>query len=162
MSSNSLDLRKVKAISDYQFRSSTTDILFKNEEFIWIKYSKNTNKIKYIFENEHLLLSFKPTNGLFTLSLFAAQKIVKHTEKPYMRAIVLDEISEFIKKGRNVFCKHVCDIDPNLRPLDEVVIVNQEEDLLAVGRLMIPVHYINTFDTGVAIKVRKGINKSKL
>ena len=162
MSSNSLDLRKIKAISDYQFGSSITDILFKNEEAIQIEYSKNTNKIKYIYDNGHLMLSFKPTNGFFTLSLFAAQKIIKHTQKPYLRAIVLSEISEFIKKGRNVFCKHVVDIDPHLRPLDEVIIVNQEGDLLAVGRLMIPAHYINPFDTGLAIKVRKGIYKSKL
>ena len=162
MSSNSLDLRKVKAISDYQFGSSITDILFENEEALRIEYSKNTNKIKYIYENEQLLLSFKPTNGFFTLSLFAAQKVIKHTQKPYLRVIVLTEISEFIKKGRNVFCKHVVDIDPRLRALDEVIIVNQEEELLAVGRLMIPAHYINTFDTGVAIKVRKGIYKSKL
>jgi predicted RNA-binding protein (TIGR00451 family) len=162
MSSNSLDLRKVKAISDYQFGSSITDILFKNEEAIQIEYSKNTKKIKYIYENEYLLLSFKPTNGFFALSLFAAQKIIKNSQKPYLRAVVLSEISEFIKKGRNVFCKHVVDIDPHLRPLDEVIIVNQEDNLLAVGRLIIPAHYINAFDTGVAIKVRKGIYKSKL
>ena len=162
MSSNSLDLRKVKAIADYQFGSSTTDILFKNEEFIRIEYSKNTNKIKYVYNNGHLMLSFKPTNGFFTLSLFAAHKVIFHTEKPYMRAIVLSEVSEFIKKGRNVFCKHVVDIDPHLRPLDEVIIVNEEDQLLAVGRLKLPVPYIKTFNTGVAIKVRKGMYKSKL
>ena len=162
MKCNLIDLRKVRAISDYQFRFSTTDILFKNEETIRIEYSKNTNKIKYVYDNENLMLSFKPTNGFFTLSAFAAQKVLNYTQKPYLRAIVLSEIAEFIKKGRNVFCKHVVDIDPFLRPLDEVIVVNQEDKLLAVGRLMIPAHYIKTFDTGIAIKVRKGIYKSKL
>jgi predicted RNA-binding protein (TIGR00451 family) len=162
MSSNFLDLRKIKAISDYQFGFSITDILFKDEDIIRIEYSKNTDKIKYVYYNDHLMLSFRPTNGLFTLSLFAAQKIVLSTQKPLLRVIVLSEISEFIKKGRNVFCKHVVDIDPNLRPLDETIIVSENDELLAVGRLMIPVPYIKTFNTGVAIKVRKGIYKSKL
>ena len=162
MNSNLLDLRKVKAISDYQFGTYITDILFNNEDAVRIEYSKNTNKIKYIYDDEFLLLAFKPMNGFFTLSLFAAQKVVNHTHKPYLRAIVLNEISEFIKKGRNVFCKHIIDIDPHLRPLDEVIVVNEEDQLLAVGRLMIPVQYIKTFDTGLAIKVRKGIYKSKL
>ena len=162
MSSNFLDLRKIKAISDYQFGFSITDILFKDEDIIRIEYSKNTDKIKYVYYNDHLMLSFRPTNGLFTLSLFSAQKIVLSTQKPLLRVIVLSEISEFIKKGRNVFCKHVVDIDPNLRPLDETIIVSENDELLAVGRLMIPVPYIKTFNTGVAIKVRKGIYKSKL
>jgi len=162
MYSDFLDLRKVKAISDYQFGCSITDVLFENEGNIRIEYSKNTKKIKYVYDNEYLILSFKPTNGLFTLSLFAAQNIVAYTRKPLMRVIVLSEISEFIKKGRNVFCKHVVDIDSHLRPFDEVIIVNEKDELLAIGRLMIPVPYIKMFNTGIAIKVRKGIYKSKL
>jgi predicted RNA-binding protein (TIGR00451 family) len=162
MYSNFLDLRNIKGISDYQFGQLITDILFEDENSIRVEYSKNTNKIKYIYENEDLLLSFKPTNGFFTISLYAAHKIVSHTDIPLMRAVVLSEISEFIKKGRNLFCKHVIDIDPRLRALDEVIVVNEEDEVLAVGRLMIPIPYIKTFNTGVAIKVRKGTNKSKL
>jgi predicted RNA-binding protein (TIGR00451 family) len=74
----------------------------------------------------------------------------------------MSEISEFIKKGRNVFCKHVIDIDNNLRPLDELIVVNEEDELLGIGRLMIPVAYVKVFNIGVAIKVRKGIFKSKI
>ncbi|MEJ2295322.1 MAG: hypothetical protein P8Y23_11230 [Candidatus Lokiarchaeota archaeon] len=162
MYSNVLELRNIKGISDYQFGQLITDILFDDENTIKVEYSKNTNKIKYIYENEDLLLSFKPTNGFFTISLYAAQKIVSHTDMPLIRAVVLSEISEFIKKGRNVFCKHIIDIDPQLRTLDEVIVVNEEDEVLAVGRLMIPIPYIKTFNTGVAIKVRKGTNKSKL
>lgn len=162
MISNILDLRKVQAVTDYQFGPSITDILFNDVGNIRLEYSKNTNKIKYVYEKDYRLLSFRPTNGFFTLSMFAASKIIAHSNIPLLRAVVLNEISEFIKKGRNVFCKHLLDIDPNLRPLDEVIIVNNKDELLAIGRLMIPVPYVKTFKTGVAIKVRKGIYKSKL
>ena len=156
-----LGLRKVKAICDYQFDPEITDILFSNKEEIRVERSKNTNKIRYIYLKDNLLLTLRPSNGFFTLSLFSAKKIIDNTTPPKLRAIVSTEISDFIKKGRNVFCKHIINIDENLRPMDEVIVVDQNDELLAIGRLKIPVTYVKTFKNGVAINVRKGINKSK-
>ena len=155
-------LRKAKAISDYQFGQSITDILFEDENEIHFEFSKNTGKIKHVYYQEKILLNLRPTNGFFTLSLFSADKIIKNIPSPKLRAIVMNEVSDFIKIGRNVFCKHVIDIDDNLRAYDEVIVVNQENEILAIGKLMIPVPYVRSFKTGVAIKVRKGIGKSKL
>lgn len=156
-----IGLRQVKAISDYQFGTDITDILFDNVEDIRFKRSKNTNKIRHVYYNNNLLLTLRPTNGFFTLNLVSAKRIIENIPAPRLRTIVLTEISDFIKKGLNVFCKHVVDIDKNLRPLDEVIIVNQKDELLAIGRLKIPVDFIKTFRTGIAINVRKGVNKSK-
>lgn len=153
-----LGLRKLKAISDYQFGPEITDILFKNFEKIKLIRSKNTGKIRYIQLNEELLLTLKPTNGFFTLGFLAAKMIINNTQSPRLRSVVLTEISEFIEKGRNVFCKHILDIDENLRPNDEIIIVNQEQKILAIGRVAIPIPYIKAFDRGLAINVRKGIN----
>ncbi|HUW89353.1 MAG TPA: PUA domain-containing protein [Candidatus Nanopelagicaceae bacterium] len=157
-----LALRKVKAICDYQFGQAITDILFKDESEIQIIFSRNTGKIKHIYQDSNLLLNLRPTNGFFTLSLFSAERIISNTPSPKLRAIVMSEVSEFIRKGRNVFCKHVVDIDSTLRPNDEVIVVNQNNDLLAIGKLVIPVPYVRSFQTGIALKIRKGIGKSKL
>ncbi|MBY9019454.1 MAG: pseudouridine synthase [Candidatus Lokiarchaeota archaeon] len=157
-----LDLRKIKAICDYQFGQEITDILFKDESKLQIVYSRNTGKIKHIYNDNNLMLNLRPTNGFFTLSLFSAEKIINNTPSPKLRAIVMNEVSEFIRKGRNVFCKHVVDIDITLRPNDEVIVVDQNNDLLAIGKLMIPVPYVKSFQTGIALKIRKGIGKSKL
>ena len=151
-------LRKAKAISDYQFGQSVTDLLFEDENEILFEFSKNTAKIKHVYYKDKLLLNLRPTNGYFTLSLFSADKIIKNTPPPKMRAIVISEISDFIRKGRNVFCKHVVNIDENLRPSDEIIVVNQENEILAIGKLLIPVPYVQSFKTGVAIKVRKGLS----
>ena len=153
-------LRKVKAISDYQFGQSVTDLLFEDENEIRIEFSKNTGKIKHVYYKDKLLLNLRPTNGFFTLSLFSADKIINNIPPPWLRAVVMSEISDFIRKGRNVFCKHVIEIDKNLRALDEVIVVNQEDEILAIGKLLIPVPYVQSFNTGVAIKVRKGIVNS--
>lgn len=157
-----LGLRQIKAVSDYQFGKEITDILFDDIEQINFERSPNTNKIRYIYYKDNLILTFRPTSGFFTLTLFSAKKIIKKISAPKMRVTVLNDISEYIKKGRNVFCKHVVDIDEDLRPLDEVIVVNQDDELLAIGKLKIPVSYIKSFSHGVAVNIRKGIYKSKI
>ena len=156
-----LGLRKLQGICDYQFDHEITKILFHDLDKITIERSRNTGKIRYIHFNDRILLTLRPNNGFFTLSLSSAKKIIDNTKSPRLRVIVMNEISEFIKKGRNVFCKHVVDIDENLRPMDEVIVVNQRDELLAIGRLKVPVSYTKSFKNGIAINVRKGINKLK-
>ncbi|MCK4379509.1 MAG: pseudouridine synthase, partial [Candidatus Lokiarchaeota archaeon] len=124
-----LGLRQIKAISDYQFGKKITDILFDNLDQVKLVRSPKTNKIRYIYYENNLLLTLRPTNGFFTLTLYSAKKVVSNTSPPKLRVVVLNEISEFIKKGRNVFCKHVVNIDENLRPFDEVIVVNQDDEL---------------------------------
>ena len=40
--------------------------------------------------------------------------------------------------------------------MDEVIVVNQDDDLLAIGRLKIPAHHVKFFQSGIAINIRKG------
>jgi uncharacterized protein with predicted RNA binding PUA domain len=157
-----IGLRQIHGISDYQFGREITNILFDDMDQISFERSPKTKKIRYVFYNKKLLLILRPTNGLFTLTLFSAKRIIKNIKAPKLRVIVLNEISEFIKKGRNVFCKHVVAVDKELRPLDEVIVVNQDDELLGIGKLKLPVFYINDFSVGVAVNIRKGINKSKI
>ncbi|MFX0002241.1 MAG: PUA domain-containing protein [Candidatus Hermodarchaeota archaeon] len=157
-----LGFRQIKAISDYQFGKDITDILFDDYHQIHFERSSNTNKIRYVYHKKDLMLILRPTNGFFTLTLFSAKRIIKKTSIPKLRVIVLNEISEFIKQGRNVFCKHVIDIDEALRPLDEVIVVNQDDELLGIGKLKVPVSYAKAFSIGIAVNIRKGIYKSKI
>ncbi|TFG19004.1 MAG: pseudouridine synthase [Promethearchaeota archaeon] len=152
----------VNAIIDYQFGPIITNVLFEGSKSIQIKYSKNTGRIKHVYVDDELFLNYRPNIGLFTLTLNSAGRIIKKMEPPILRIIVLNEISEFIKEGRNVFNKHVVEVDDNLRPLDEVIVVNQLDELLGIGRLMIPVPYVRSFKNGIAVNIRKGINKSKI
>ena len=157
-----LGFRQIQAISDYQFGSDLTRILFDDITNIRFERSPNTDKIRYVFNKNRLLLTLRPNNGFFTLSLLAAEKIIGKTSAPTMRVVVLNEISEYIKQGRNVFCKHVVDVDKNLRPLDETIVVNQDDELLAIGKLKLPVPYVKAFSNGIAVNIRKGIYKSKI
>ena len=155
-------IRVIKAITDYQFGAAITNVLFEEFPISDIEYSKNTGRIKHVYVKNELYLNFRPNIGLFSLSLNAARRILEKIKPPKLRVIVLNEISEYIKEGRNVFNKHVIDIDDKLRPLDEVIVVNQLDELLGIGRLKLPVPYVRSLSNGIAVIIRKGINKSKL
>jgi len=157
-----LGLRQILAISDYQFGVEVSDLFFCDLEHIHFERSPNTNKIRYVFHNKKLLFPLRPNNGLFTLSLYSAKLIISNISTPKLRVVVLNEISEYIRKGRNVFCKHVVEIDDGLRPLDEVIVVNQNDELLAIGKLKLPISYVKSFSSGIAVNVRKGIYKSNI
>ncbi|MFX1325513.1 MAG: hypothetical protein ACFE8N_11180, partial [Promethearchaeota archaeon] len=72
-----LGLRQIKAISDYQFGKNITDVLFDDLENIRIERSRSTNKIRYIYYQNDLILTLRPTNGFFTLTFYSANKIIK-------------------------------------------------------------------------------------
>ena len=47
------------------------------------------------------------------------------------------------------------------KDLYEVIIVNESDELLGIGRLKIPIPYVKSFKNGIAINVRKGIYKKE-
>ncbi len=59
-------------------------------------------------------------------------------------------------EGRNVFAKHVVEADKELRPQDEVIVVDEEDNLVAVGKAVLSGEEMKVFKHGVAVKVRKG------
>ena len=53
------------------------------------------------------------------------------------------------------------DYDPEILPADEVVVVSEEDKLLAVGKAHLSADYMLAFQKGIAVKVRYGIDKLK-
>ena len=56
--------------------------------------------------------------------------------------------------------KKILQIKPS--SIDEVIVVNQDDELLGIGKLKVPVSYVKAFSIGVAVNIRKGVNKSKI
>jgi predicted RNA-binding protein (TIGR00451 family) len=48
-------------------------------------------------------------------------------------------------------------VDPELRPAEEVLVVDEEDRLLAVGRSFFNAEEMLSFKIGVAVKVRHGL-----
>ncbi len=69
---------------------------------------------------------------------------------------VQDDVSDFIAEGRSVFAKHVVDCDEEIRPEEEVVVIDGYDEVLAVGRAVLTGKEMKAFERGVAVRIRCG------
>ena len=152
-------LRTIRILADYQFGNGAGKALFPKE--CKVQYS-STGRIRQVFDNDVRIVTLKADTGLFTLSIEGARRLHRFFKYPKLRVVVLNEISEFIARGGNVFAKHVVDVDLNIRAGDEVLVVNQDDVLLATGKAKLCAKEMLEFERGVAVATRKGIRSGKL
>ncbi|MEA2069897.1 MAG: PUA domain-containing protein [Asgard group archaeon] len=149
------DIRKLRRIADYQLGNNIGAILIPDK--CKIIYSKNTKRIREVHYQGKRLASLRPTDGLFSLGLAGAERILQQTKKPTRRIIIQSDVSKFIMEGKSVFAKHVVETDPTIRPEEEVIVVSEEDKLLAVGRAQLSAENILAFSRGMAVKTRHGV-----
>lgn len=144
-------------IANYQFGFPVGEKLFPSGEINYV-FSKFFNRPKQILNSYGETIATLD-NATGTLLLHRAGARVLHAEvmPPSLRVFVNDESFTFARSGRNVFCKHVIRVDENLRVGSEVLVVNSNDELAAVGKLVVPPSAIKTLKRGVAVKVRWGL-----
>ena len=152
-------LRRVRGIADYQFGPGCGAALF--QEGVTIIYSQRTGRIRHIYLDGVLLASFRPTDGLFTLTIAGAECLVSKVDAPVFTVTVTDEAADFVAQGRNVFAKHVVEAADAIRPGGEVGVLNSKRQVLAVGRALLNREEMLAFNVGVAVKVRRGRNRDR-
>jgi predicted RNA-binding protein (TIGR00451 family) len=148
-------LQKIRSVADYQFGRDAGKKLFPDE--INIVYSKNTGKIRHIHLKKELLATLRPTTGLFVLTLAGAKRLNSEVKPMRHWVKIMDDAEPFVAKGRSVFAKHVIDADEEIRPNEEVVVINGKSEVLAVGRALLSGKEMKEFRRGVAVRVRRGV-----
>jgi predicted RNA-binding protein (TIGR00451 family) len=149
-------LEKARIIADYQFGKGAGEILFTdNVEFTLSR----TRRIAQIKEHDKRITTLRSYDGLFTLSVEGAKRLHQFLGYPRLRVVMNEESSGFIRKGETAFCKHVTDADPAIRAYDEVIVVDEQDRLLATGRAMLTGEEMQSFEHGVAVKIRYGIEE---
>jgi len=103
------------------------------------------------------LATLRPTNGLFSLTIAGAKRIIEHVKPQRLWVRVREEAEPFVVKGKSVFAKHVIDADEEIRPQEEVIVTNEKGEVLAVGRAMLSGREMKAFERGVAVRVRRGV-----
>ncbi len=150
-------LQKIRSIADYQFGRDVGEKLFPNN--VEIAYSKRTGRIRHIYLGEKLLATLRPTNGLFSLTITGAKRMIELVKPSRLWVTIQAEAVPFVAKGKSVFAKHVIDADREIRPQEEVVVVDGKNRVLAVGRAILTGEEMKTFKRGVAVRVRRGVTK---
>ena len=147
-------MKRIRSIADYQFGKGIGVKLF--PENVEILYSKATGRIRYVNLNGERLATLRPTNGLLSLSITAAQRIVENADFAQCFVTVQNDVSQFVADGSDVFAAHVVKADGAIHAKDEVIVVDENGKVLAVGRALLSGSEMKAFKTGIAIKVRHG------
>ncbi|MEM2249798.1 MAG: PUA domain-containing protein [Candidatus Bathyarchaeia archaeon] len=147
-------LQRIRSVADYQFGKGVGEVLFPQD--VEIAYSKRTGRIRYVFLNGKRLATMRPMDGLFSLSIEGAKRILESGVPAKCIVTVKNDVSKFIAEGGDVFAVHVLKADDEIRPKDEVIVVNERGEVLAVGKAMLSGEEMTAFKVGVAVKVRRG------
>ncbi len=150
-------LRYVRVLADYQFGKSAGRALF--PETCSFVVSPRTGKVRQILDGGVRIATIKPDSGMLSISIEGAKRLMKAFDFPEIRVVVDSRVDEFISKGKNVFARHVVDVDEKTRANDEVIVVNQNDRLLATGKAVLSAFEMMEFTRGVAVSVRQGVNK---
>lgn len=153
------DWEILRGTSDLQFGRGTAELIFPRTAEIRVQHSPRTGKIRYVFEGTEFLATLRATSGTLALAPAGAKRLWKTTDPPAHRVVVKNEVSFFIGQGGNVFAKHVVDAWPDLRPMDDVLLTDEEDDLLAFGRALLNRKEMLDFNYGVAVETRWGAKK---
>lgn len=147
-------IKKIRTIADFQFGVGAGDALFPDD--VDIEYSHSTGRIRYINLHGQRLATLRPTDGLLSLSTDAAQVLATNMPSIKCFVTVRQDIAKFVADGGDVFAAHVVAVDPEVHAKDEVIVRDEEEHVVAVGRAFLSAAEMLAFKTGVAVKVRHG------
>jgi 7-cyano-7-deazaguanine tRNA-ribosyltransferase len=148
------DKEKIEYIADYQFGKGAGNALFNGD--VKIVKSNKTGKIRHVYVNDEMIATLRASDGIFVLSMNGAKRLHNYLEFPKNRVVISNDVEPFAREGKSIFAKFVIDIDINIRANEEVLIVNENDDLLAFGKSILNGREIKEFNTGQAIKTRKG------
>ncbi|AFK22744.1 Archaeosine tRNA-ribosyltransferase [Pyrococcus sp. ST04] len=144
----------IQAIAEYQFGKGSSEA-FKD---VKVEISK-TGMPRQVKVNGKRVATVRAEDGLLTLGIEGAKRLHQVLPYPRMRVVVNDEAEPFVRKGKDVFAKFVTFADPNIRPYDEVLVVNENDELLGTGQALLSGREMIVFQVGRAVKVRKGVGK---
>jgi len=150
-------LQKIRSIADYQLGKGVGKALFPDN--VHIAFSRRTGRIRHIYLNHELLATLRPTDGMFSLTITGAKRLLRSVKFPRLWVKVQKDAEPFIAKGKSVFAKHVVDADSEIRPQEEVIVIGENNQILAVGKAVLTGREMKAFKHGVAVKVRRGVSE---
>ena len=153
--------QKISYQIDFLFGKEISSILPPNIE---IEYSKKTGKIKNFSLNGKLIGTFR-TDGGIALTIHGSELFLQN--KNFFRNCIfpIEDVVPFVSEGRSLFAKHVLKCGENVKIGSEVAILNSNQNVIAVGRALLPYYFFcnknnknnSSMIKGVAVKIREGI-----
>ncbi|MGC8947796.1 MAG: PUA domain-containing protein [Thermoprotei archaeon] len=147
-------LSQIRRIADYQFGLGVGKILFPDN--VNIELSKQ-GRPRRIYLNNKLIATIRARDGYIALTLDGARILLQSNLVEKNIVIISEDAVPFVKNGRNVFVKFIEHAPKELKAGEEVIIVNKRKELIAVGRAILNGEEMLSLKSGLAIKVRRGV-----
>ncbi len=147
-------LKRARTIADYQFGRGAGEALFPdNVEF----QLSTTKRIRQILLDNNRIATVRAKDGMLTLSIMGAGKLHAFIKYPGYRVVVNSDAAPFVAKGKTAFARHVVTADPDIRAGEEILVVDENDCLLATGKAVLAPLEMLSFKKGIAVDVRNGI-----
>lgn len=143
----------LSTVADYQFGAGAGAALFDGE--VDVQRTSSGRPQQILVDGERV--ASYGVDGRFTLGGAGGVRLRDALDTPAYRVVVGDDSEPFVREGRNVFAKFVRSVDPAVRPGDEVLVEHHGGALIAVGRAELSADAMLDFETGMAVKVRDGL-----
>ncbi len=114
-------------------------------------------RARKVYRDGKLIGTIRPHDGLFVPTIEGARLLKEKLPFPRGRVVVDDVARGPVSEGKTVFTKFVLDVDPDLRPNQEVIVVDADDNVVAVGKLVLSPREISEFASHPAVKVRHGL-----
>lgn len=148
----------LRATADYQFRYDVGRQLIPDNALL--KISRKTGRIREVLTvNNERIASIRASTFTFNLSLYGGSTL--HKLVSGLRATIVNDVIEYVISGGSVFSRHVLHVDDDLRAGDEVLVVDEDDNLLCVGKLVLSPYEVMFFTRGVAVKLRECVEAVK-
>jgi predicted RNA-binding protein (TIGR00451 family) len=151
-----MEVRSLKAVLEYQFGRGAARLL---EGDVRVRRSPTTGRAREVYVGGVLVGTVRATDNFFVPTVEGARKLLELIPHPRLRVVVPEGVAEYVARGRTVFCKHVVEADAEIRPGEEVFVVDAAGKLVALGKAVVGGAAMLSKKAGKAVKVRKGVEK---
>ncbi len=148
-------LLEARSVLMYQYGGGAEKILYGD---IKLEVSRKTGRLRRIYVGKDILGTIRAEDGMFVPARLGAERLKDALKKISYRVVVSDDAVPFVVEGKSVFSRFVIDADREIRPYDEVLIVDSSDKLVGTGRCLLNYDEMMDFRDGVAVKTRIGFS----
>jgi len=135
----------------FQFDFNVARSLLPSPDVVSVILS-STGRVRYVLVNGVRMLTLRPSDGFFTLSIEAGEIVRRASTPPRFRVVVKG--GEVTRIKGSVLKPIVLDVDPLARPGDEIIVVDELDNLVGVGKLKLPPIVVKSLEKGEVARIR--------
>ncbi|MGP6206634.1 tRNA guanosine(15) transglycosylase TgtA [Cuniculiplasma sp. SKW3] len=144
-------LEKIRFLADLQFGTGSGKALFVDD--IKIDISKKTGRIRTIRRGEKIIATMRAHDGYLALTMDGGEVIRQFHRGIKNRVRVTEESAKFNSVGKSVFYQFILECDEEIVPYNDVLVVDPEDHLVAVGRALASGKEMGQYKKGIAVTI---------